>query len=48
VDIKKYLLDKVVCLGLVSQNPLANIPDRYSVPTEEQCKSFVVACANLC
>jgi len=43
MDIQKYLLDKIVCLGFISKNSLANIPDGTSVASKEQCKSLTLA-----
>jgi hypothetical protein len=46
VDVKKYLLDKIVRLSFVPENSLTNIPDWMSVAPEEQSKGVSVACAN--
>jgi len=46
VDVEKYLLDKIVCLGFVSKNSLANIPDGTSIASKEQCESLTVTSLN--
>jgi hypothetical protein len=43
MDIQEYLLDQIVCLGFISKNSLANIPDGTSVASKEQGKSLTVA-----
>jgi hypothetical protein len=47
VDVKKYLLHKIVRLSFVPENSSTNIPDRMSVSPEEQSKGVSVACANV-
>jgi len=47
VDVEKYLLHKIVCLGPVPENPLTNISDEMSVPPEEHGKGLAVARADI-
>jgi hypothetical protein len=46
MDIQKYLLYKIVCLGFVPKNSLANVPDGTRIASKEQCKSLTVTCLN--
>jgi hypothetical protein len=46
VDIKKHLLDEIVCLGFVPENPLTDISHKMSITPEEQSKGLTVARAD--
>jgi len=47
VDIEKYFLDKIVGLGFVSKNSLANVPNGTRIASKERCKSLTFAGANV-
>jgi hypothetical protein len=47
VDIKKHLLDEIVSLGFVPENPLTDISHKMSITSEEQSKGLTVARADI-
>jgi hypothetical protein len=47
MDVEKHLLDKIICLSFVPQNPLANIANGTSAAPEQRSKGISIAGANL-
>ena len=47
MDIQEHFLDKVIRLSSVSENSLADIPNKAGVPPKELSKCFAITCENL-
>lgn len=35
VDVEEYVLNKIICFSFISQNSLADIPDKASMPPKK-------------